>query len=168
MNVSFVLWLVIITLAALAMVQVIYVLWLTFAPVKNRTSAQPASPVMPTRPAATQRSGKMVIVSGLNTTTREITIPANHFGIGRFYKPEENILVTFDEKSISRRHAVFEGDDTTLEFYLIDDSTYGTSIQKNGQFEPLTPRQRERIFNNDLVRFGDVVTVRFSLPGGAR
>jgi hypothetical protein len=167
MNVPLILWLVIITLAALAILQAVYLLWLTFAPARNRAPLQPASPLMPTRPQ-TQRAGKMVIVGGLNTTTREIPLPANHFGIGRFYKPEENILVTFDEKSISRRHAVFEGDDTTLEYYLIDASTYGTSIQKNGQFEPLAPGQRERIFNNDIVRFGDVVTVRFSLPGGAR
>lgn len=167
MNLPLILWLVIISLAALAILQAIYLLWLAFAPVKNRSLPQPASPLMPTRPA-TQRTGKMVIVSGLNTTTREIPLPANHFGVGRFYKPEENILVAFDEKSISRRHAVFEGDDTTLEFYLIDASTYGTSIQKNGQFEPITPGQRERVYNNDIVRFGDLVTVRFMLPGGVR
>jgi len=77
--------------------------------------------------------------------------------------------VAFDEKSISRRHAIFMGDESLGEFYLTDtNSSYGTSVRKENKFELLTPGQRERIYNEDVVQFGNSVTIRFLLPSATR
>jgi pSer/pThr/pTyr-binding forkhead associated (FHA) protein len=126
----------------------------------------PAPAYTPTAPKVT--AGKIVIISGLNNLT-EIPLPNNNFGIGRFYHPENNILVALDDKSISRRHATFSGDDLLREYYLTDtNSSYGTNLRKDGQFQLLKPGQRERLYNDDVVQFGNNVTVRFVLPGDTR
>jgi pSer/pThr/pTyr-binding forkhead associated (FHA) protein len=75
------------------------------------------------------------------------------------------VLVALDEKSISRRHATFICDEPIREYYLKDlNSSFGTSVLINGAFEKLTPDKQERIYNEDVVQFGNVVTVRLLLP----
>lgn len=108
--------------------------------------------------------GKMIVLAGLDTM-REISLPSPSFFIGRFYSPEANVLVALDEKSISRRHAAFICDEPIREYYLKDlNSSFGTAVLINGAFEKLTPDKQERIYNEDVVQFGNMVTVRLLLP----
>ena len=181
MDLSQLLWIVPAVLAVIAVLQILYLLVLTVAPGGRRKPVkQPAAPIMPTTPqggltsapsyspAPIVSAGKLVLLSGLPNLT-EIPLPNNNFGIGRFYHPENNILVALDEKSISRRHATFMGDDNLREYYLTDtSSSYGTSIRKDNQFQLLTPGKRERVYNEDVVQFGNVVTLRMVLPGDTR
>ncbi|MEO0564770.1 MAG: FHA domain-containing protein, partial [Chloroflexota bacterium] len=150
---------------------------------------QPDGPIMPTDPGevdlsySAENSGRrrgdlsprdegviqprMVVLNGLPNVS-EIEIPADEFGIGRFYNPDHDILVALDERSISRRHAFFSKAGMG-EYYLADTrSSYGTSIRRGEVFEPMTPGQEERLYNGDVVQFGSVVTVRFMLPGDTR
>jgi hypothetical protein len=61
------------------------------------------------------------------------------------------------------------GDESLGEFYLTDtNSSYGTSLRKDNKFELLTPGQRERIYNEDVVQFGNSVTIRFLLQSATR
>jgi hypothetical protein len=175
------LWVAVLVLAALAALQFAYLLWLNLAPVLfNRKPRTPKDPIMPTVPqggvtsappnasALRVDAGKMVVVSGLMGVS-EISFPSSRFNIGRFYAPETEVLVALDEKSISRRHATFEGDDALRQYTLTDtDSSYGTFIQREGRWVRLNPRQRERIYHDDLVQFGNQVTVRFVLAGERR
>jgi len=181
MDLSQLLWIIPAVLAVIAVVQIVYLLILPVAPGGRRKPVkQPSSPIMPTTPqgglnpappytpAPKVTAGKIVVVSGLPNMT-EIPLPNNNFGIGRFYHPENNVLVALDEKSISRRHATFMGDDNLREYYLTDtSSSYGTAIRKENQFQLLTPGKRERVYNEDVVQFGNSVTVRFALPGDTR
>jgi pSer/pThr/pTyr-binding forkhead associated (FHA) protein len=171
-------WIAIIILLVVAILQILYVFWLSVTMREARPVRQPSGPIMPTtpqgmntqfqNPAVRIGGGKLVVVSGL-PGQKEILVPGNNFGIGRFYSPESNILVAFDEKSISRRHAIFMGDESLGEFYLTDtNSSYGTSLRKDNKFELLTPGQRERIYNEDVVQFGNTVTIRFLLPSATR
>jgi pSer/pThr/pTyr-binding forkhead associated (FHA) protein len=106
----------------------------------------------------------MVVLRGISNLS-EIPLPSNDFGIGRFYNPDGNILVALDERSISRRHATFISDIPTREYYLTDThSSYGTRIQIGNRFETLTPGKAQRIYNEDVIQFGHIVTVRFTLP----
>ncbi len=181
MDLNQLLWIVPAVLAVVAVLQILYLLVLSFAPGGQRKPVkQPTTPIMPTTPqgglnpapnysaAPVVSAGKMVLLSGLPNLT-EIPLPNNNFGIGRFYHPENNILVALDDKSISRRHATFTGDDNLREYHLTDtSSSYGTSIRKDNQFQLLTPGKRERVYNEDVVQFGNTVTVRFVLPGDTR
>jgi len=182
MDLSQWLWIIPAVLAVIALVQVVYLLALSIAPGGRRKPIkQPSAPIMPTTPqgglnpapaytptAPKVSAGKLVILSGLSNMV-EIPLPNNNFGIGRFYHPEHNILVALDEKSISRRHATFIGDDNLREYYLTDtSSSYGTSIRKDNQFQLLQPGQRERVYNDDVVQVGNSVTVRLVLPGDTR
>lgn len=176
-------WIIPLTLLILAALQGIYLLWLMYAPSgSTRPPRQPGTPIMPTspenmmntapplygRPAPRVTEGKMVVIGGISGQ-KEIPLPGSNFSIGRFYNSERGILVAFDEKSISRQHATFSGDDARQEYYITDtNSSYGTALQKNGRFELLTPGKRERIYNEDIVQFGNLVTVRFVLPGETR
>jgi hypothetical protein len=179
-DVSQIMWIAIIILLVIAILQILYVFWLSVSMREARPARQPSGPIMPTtpqgmntnaqfqNPAVRIGAGKMVVVSGLSGQ-KDIPVPGNNFGIGRFYSPESNILVAFDEKSISRRHAIFMGDESLGEFYLTDtNSSYGTSVRKENKFELLTPGQRERIYNEDVVQFGNSVTIRFLLPSATR
>jgi len=178
-DVSQLIWIAIIILLVVAILQILYIFYLSVTMREARPVRQPSGPIMPTNPqgmssgnmqtpAVRIGSGKMVVVSGL-PGQKDIPIPGNNFGIGRFYGPENNILVAFDEKSISRRHAIFMGDESLGEFYLTDtNSSYGTSLRKENKFELLTPGQRERIYNEDVVQFGNNVTIRFLLPSATR
>lgn len=156
-----------ITLAAVALVQFLYITWLAYALRRQRPSRYPDMPVMPTNPqydVPDGSIGKMIVLRGLPNLA-EILLPSNEFGIGRFYNPDNNILVALDERSISRRHATFLGDESTREYYLTDThSSYGTRIQVEGRLEPLTPGRGQRIYHEDVVQFGNAVTLRFVLP----
>src|SRR5690554_6769242 len=123
MDFSQLLWIVPVALAVIAVLQFAYWLILSIAPGgRSKPVKQPSAPIMPTTPqgglnpppvytpAPRVTAGKMVVLSGLANMT-EIPLPNNNFGIGRFYHPENNILVALDEKSISRRHATFMGGD---------------------------------------------------------
>lgn len=179
MDVSQVMWIAIIVLLVAAILQILYVFYLSVTMREARPARQPSAPIMPTtpqgmtnsqfqRPTVAIGAGRMVVVSGL-PGQKDIPIPGNNFGIGRFYSAENNILVALDEKSISRRHAIFMGDESLGEFYLTDtNSSYGTSVRKDNKFELLTPGQRERIYNEDVVQFGNNVTIRFLLPSATR
>jgi pSer/pThr/pTyr-binding forkhead associated (FHA) protein len=171
-------WIIPITLLIIATLQLLYLFWLSATLNRKRRRKQPQSPIMPTNPQGHSRSlfdtdgvplqegsiGKIVVLRGLSSMT-EIPLPSNEFGVGRFYNPEGNILVALDERSVSRRHATFVGDAPTREYYLTDtNSSYGTRIQINNQFEPLTSGKSQRIYNEDVVQFGNVIAVRFILP----
>ena len=175
-----IIWTVSTALATVAVLQILHILWLGLTISKTRMSRHPNKPIMPTTPhdsghPANQPDdassspndnivGKMVILRGI-TNPSEIPLPSDEFGIGRFYSPESTILVALDERSISRRHAIFVGDTPTREYYLTDThSSYGTHIQIGNRFEPLTPGKGQRIYNEDVVQFGNLVTVRFILP----
>jgi len=166
-------------LAVVAVLQVMYLLWLRATADRQPASRRPITPQMPTMPqgglypkTAPQRpvilAGKLSVVSGLSGTS-DITLPGSTFVIGRFYHPESNVMVALDEKSISRRHAQFSGDDVLKTYSLTDlNSTYGTALRRDGKFEPMQPGQQVRIYNEDIVQFGTNVTVRFILPGDTR
>ncbi|MDX2161449.1 MAG: FHA domain-containing protein [bacterium] len=132
---------------------------------------QPA-PAQPVQPAvsipAPAGSRKLVVLSGL-PELYEINLPGNEFGIGRFFNQERKVLVMFDEKSISREHAVFTYNAPLDQYFVTDkSSSYGTFVLIENKFEPLTPERPERILNGDVVQFGNAVKVRFILPGETR
>jgi pSer/pThr/pTyr-binding forkhead associated (FHA) protein len=138
--------------------------------VSSAPSAPPAAPVTPPpAPAAAPSAssgirGKFVILAGVDGVS-EIAIPAEEFTIGRFYNPENDILIGLDERSISRKHARFIVDEGVREYYIKDTaSSFGTFLLINGQFEQLAANVQERVYNEDVVRFGNVVTVRLILP----
>lgn len=111
--------------------------------------------------------GQLVVLSGL-LNRDVIPLPGNQFGIGRFRSEPDKILVALDERSVSRRHAVFHADGIGLYSLTDTHSSYGTFVRKGVTFEPLQPGQREPLYNGDEVRFGQHVTVRFELPGDTR
>jgi hypothetical protein len=123
-------------------------------------------PPMPARPPDStelEGMGKMVIIGGLET--REIPLPGTQFLIGRFYSPENNVLVGIDEKSVSRKHAALRVAAHGREYYIQDvGSTYGTHLIAEGRFDRLTPGRDERVYNNDVIQFGSTVQVRLVLP----
>jgi len=169
------LWIIPITLLVIVVFQVIYIIWLARALRGKRASRRPTTPIMPTQPPtdgldstnhrlADGTLGKLVIIKGV-PDLKEIPLPSNSFRIGRFYNPDSNVLVAFDERSISRQHALFVSDETTREYYLTDtNSSYGTRVQIAHRFEPLPPGREQRIYNEDVVQFGTAVTARFVLP----
>lgn len=171
------------TLIFVAIIQTIYWIWLNRS-INHASNQRKANALMPTSPrmSSTQTGnlsgdysdnmqaggfqGTMLILEGLYGTN-EIRLPKSSFGIGRFYSPDDDILIALDERSISRRHAYF-----TVEangFYLTDtNSSYGTSIFMNDTYVNLTPGQRELVYNNDVVLFGNTVKVQLQLPGPSR
>jgi hypothetical protein len=155
----------------------------------NRAASRPSrrekvSPVMPTSPrvpsSSSNMSGNMsgnfadntqvggfqatmTILEGMQGTT-EIRLPKSSFGIGRFYNPDDDILIALDERSISRRHAYFSSEANA--FLLTDTgSSYGTAIYINDKYVNLSPGQPEQIYNGDVVLFGNTIKVQLRLPG---
>lgn len=127
-------------------------------PSTHPSTAPVAAPVL----AGTLK--KFVVLGGL-PDTGEMTLPDGDFGIGRYFNLEANILVAFDEKSISRKHATFLADDKNKEYHLIDtNSSYGTYVLIDNRFEALTPGISERIYSEDVIQFGNNVKVRVILP----
>ena len=110
----------------------------------------------------------MVVLTGL-LNVEDIPLPNNNFVIGRYYHPENNIHIALDEKSISRRHATFQGDDKSRDYYLTDtNSSYGTALRMGDKQQQLVPGAKFRIYNGDVIQFGQAITARFVLPGESR
>ncbi len=133
----------------------------------------PPGQPMPQPVAAPRMSsavGKFIVLSGLaENQAKDMAFPSAEFAIGRFISPENNVLIALDEKSISRKHAVLTCDEATREYYLKDtNSSFGTSVMINGVFEQLTPEKQERLYNEDVIQFGNVVTVRVLIPSETR
>lgn len=168
-------WTLAIIFAALAVIQLVYLGFLMLWPTGERRTRQPKEPVMPTKPSFTTtkaalppQGSRMVVMAGV-ASTGDIPLPADKFTIGRYYNAEAGILVALDERSMSRRHAQFVGDDERREYYLTDlHSSYGTALQRADGLVVLTPGTRMRIYNEDLVQFGQAVVVKFALPGEPR
>ncbi len=178
-NITFV---ILIALVVFAIWQGLQLLWL-HRPAWLFRRRRPSEPIMPAvtsegRPttAAARSSnggsivpveGQIVVLNGL-LNRDVISLPANQFGIGRFRNESDQVLVALDERSVSRRHAVFHADGVGLYSLTDTHSSYGTFVRKGVAFEALQPGQREPIYNGDEVRFGQHVTVRFELPGDTR
>lgn len=134
-----------------------------------------AAPPMPAAPAyapvmpPADGIARMAIISGL-PVLQEYPLPGNMFLLGRFYAPEQNIQIGMDEKSVSRRHAQFRANPATREFYISDlGSSFGTSlVMPDGMVTRLQPNREERLYNGDIVQFGNGVRARFALPCEAR
>jgi pSer/pThr/pTyr-binding forkhead associated (FHA) protein len=110
----------------------------------------------------------MVVLAGVEGMT-EIAIPPGNFSIGRFFNQESNVLVALDERSVSRRHAAFVSNDAAAEYSIVDtNSSYGTFLLIDNQFDQLTPGKNERVYHEDVVQFGNSVRVRLILPGETR
>jgi pSer/pThr/pTyr-binding forkhead associated (FHA) protein len=118
---------------------------------------------MPPASTELETMGKMIIIGGLEP--REVPLPSAQFTVGRFYSPENNVLVALDEKSVSRKHAVMRIAAQGREFYIQDvGSTYGTHIIAEGRFDRLQPGMEARVYNQDVVQFGSAVRVQLVLP----
>ncbi|GEM_PF-1380044 len=140
-------------------------------PVVAPTAAPP--PIAPvtvpqSSPGADSGTPRLIVLEGLSEQL-EMNLPGTDFAVGRFYNQERRILVFLDEKSISREHAHINYNAALAQYFLTDkSSSYGTYLYLNDRFEPLTPDRPERLFNGDVVQFGNVVKVRFILPGETR
>lgn len=166
-----------ILLIILAIVQGLRLLWLIYTPT-GEPRPRPTEIDLPKVPQTNVPTGRaarttsalkrMVIMSGLKRDEHQLP-SESQFAIGRFQNLDNGILIALDDRSISRRHALFEADDTAGEYYLRDtNSSFGTFLQLNGNFEKIQPDKRERIYNEDVIRFGSNVVVRFILPGDTR
>ena len=72
------------------------------------------------------------------------------------------MLVALNERSISRLHATLRQDSGN--YFLTDlGSSNGTFIQINGVFERIAMNSPRRIYDDDMVRFGNKINVRFVL-----
>ncbi len=134
-----------------------------YAPPPPQYPGAPPAQFRPPDATELDSLGKMVIVAGLEP--REIPLPSAQFAIGRFYSPENNVLISIDEKSVSRQHASLRVAGNGREYYLQDvGSSYGTHLFVEGRVDRLTPGQEARVYNNDVVQFGSAVQVRLILP----
>lgn len=180
-NTDVLVWGIPISFLAVATVQTLYLLWLRYAPGEPREQRQPNQPIMPrvpysnvpaggaypNQPVMEGSMGTMIVLQGAEQ--RDLPLPAQEFRIGRFQDQDNRILIALDDRSVSRRHALFSGNDGLREYYLTDtDSSFGTYIQIDNQFERLPPNSRRRLYNEDVVKFGSNVVVRFMLPCDTR
>ncbi|MDQ7024082.1 MAG: FHA domain-containing protein [Anaerolineae bacterium] len=186
-------------LGLVALIQVVYATFLSITGTVEDRANQPTHPVMPRSSGAWSQdklssglptilaqvgsgpgtggvtgvtdhgvSGKFVVEAGM-PEAKDLALPAYEFGIGRFFNEEQQILMAIDERSISRHHALFAGDEDLREYYLIDtESTYGTFLFKEGQFEQIEPNLPVRVFNQDVVQLGSKVRLRLILPTETR
>lgn len=136
-----------------------------YAPPPPMPAAPAYAPIMP--PA--DGIARMAIISGL-PNLQEYPLPGTMFLLGRFFAPEQNIQIGMDEKSVSRRHAQFRANPAAREFYISDlGSSFGTSlVMPDGMVTRLQPNREERLYNGDIVQFGNGVRTRFILPCEAR
>ncbi|MEO8393454.1 MAG: FHA domain-containing protein [Chloroflexota bacterium] len=112
--------------------------------------------------------GKFVVMAGLDVLS-DLPLPGNSFGIGRFPDEGSNVLIALDEKSISRKHAQLRFDPATGSYFLHDtSSTYGTFLVENNQPRQLPAGKEERVYNQDIIQFGQVVRVRLVVPSDTR
>lgn len=175
-------WGIPISFLTVVIIQALYLLWLRYAPGAPSPQRQPNEPIMPRvpysnvpaqggyptqAPPAEGSMGTMIVLQGAEQG--DMPLPAQEFRVGRFYDKDNRILISLDDRSVSRRHALFSGNDGLREYYLTDtDSSFGTYIQIENQFERLPPNSRRRLYNEDVVKFGNNVTVRFMLPCDTR
>jgi predicted component of type VI protein secretion system len=133
-------------------------------PVQQRPSYAPAVPPPPADGIA-----RIAIIAGV-PQLQEFPLPGNLFAVGRFYDQGQNILISMDEKSVSRRHAQLRANPAAREFYVQDlGSSFGTfMVNADGTLNKLQPNREERLYNGDQVQFGNAVRVRFSLPTESR
>lgn len=128
-------------------------------------------PVVQTRRSRSDKANTGVILplAGVEQQT-PIRLPsAAEFSIGRFYNPDQNVLVGLDEKSISRKHATLTYDSGANAYFLTDNnSSYGTFVLVDNRLEQLTAGRKERVFNEDIIQFGNIVQVRLTLPVESR
>lgn len=121
----------------------------------------------PAAPAAPQVASYSVIAGLPNGPVNERLPSQSDFGVGRFYNEAANILMGFEESSVSRNHArirVVNG-----QYYISDaSSSYGTFLrQGGGSFQQLPADQEMPLNNGDVVRFGSQVVVQFALPAAS-
>jgi len=186
-------------LGIIALIQIFYATYLSITGTVEDRSNMPTQPIMPRSSGAWSQSklsgglptilaqvgsgpgtggvtgsteqgvtGKFVIEAGM-PEVKELGLPLQEFEIGRFFNPDQKVLMAIDEKSISRHHAIFTGDEDLREYYLIDnESTYGTFLFKEGQFEQIAPNLPVRVFNQDVVQLGSKVRLRLVLPTETR
>lgn len=168
-------WAIALAFALVAILQLVLLAGLSLWPTGERQPRQPKSPLMPTKPTLADqnkatipmKSARVLVMAGLPDA--EIPLPSDKFTFGRYYNPENAVLIALDERSISRRHAQFVGDEERREFYLTDlQSSYGTALQRPSGLLPLTPSTRMRIYNEDVIQFGQAVVLKFILPGEPR
>lgn len=126
---------------------------------------QPPPAPVAARPAPAAEVGQsMVVLSGFDPVGTRFSLPADSFGIGRYENAEANILVAIEERSVSRSHAYVRADRAARQYFLQDlGSSFGTFVVIDGQPRKLVPGQEERIYNQDVLQFGNV-QVRVSLP----
>jgi hypothetical protein len=174
-DLSFLVWMIPLTLAGLALFQLLFWIVATVTMRPDKLVRQPNAPIMPTNPAPRPKNtppaitgASMVVTSGI-PSPGELPMPSGSFIIGRYYHPENNVMIALDERSISRRHAQFTGDDSAHTYFLTDlNSSYGTAFKRGEKLEPLTANTRVRVYNGDIVQFGVGVTARMVLPGESR
>jgi pSer/pThr/pTyr-binding forkhead associated (FHA) protein len=106
----------------------------------------------------------MTIQNGVpNTGT--MPLPGSEFRVGRFASPE--VQLALDEKTVSPNHAQVSGNPQTGQYSVQDlGSSFGTFIvQADGSATPVAQGQAYPLANGTVVQFGQVVRVRFNLPG---
>jgi hypothetical protein len=111
---------------------------------------------------------RVAIIAGL--PPQDYPLPGNMFAIGRFYQPDQNVLIGLDEKSVSRRHAQFRANPATREFFVQDlGSSYGTFvISSDGSTNRLQPNREEKVYNGDILQIGNSIRLRLLLPSDSR
>jgi hypothetical protein len=119
----------------------------------------------PVRQAPPVGSAPALSIIGGPEAGRQIPIPADSFGVGRYENPEGNVAVGLEERSVSRSHAFIRHDPASRQYFLQDlGSTYGTYVMVDGQPRKLVPGREERIYNQDILQFGSLVQARITLP----
>jgi hypothetical protein len=142
------------------------------APTYGAPPAQPmgfgSPPPAPAFAPPADGIARVAIIAGL--PPQDYPLPGNMFAIGRFYQPDQNVLIGLDEKSVSRRHAQFRANPATREFFVQDlGSSYGTFvISTDGTTNRLQPSREERVYNGDILQIGNAVRLRLLLPSDSR
>lgn len=132
------------------------------APPPAPRAAPAAAPV---RQAPPPSAAPALSIIGGPEAGRQVSIPPDSFGIGRYENPESNVAVGLEERSVSRSHAFIRFDPASRQYFLQDlGSTYGTFVVVDGQPRKLVPGREERIYNQDILQFGSLVQARITLP----
>jgi hypothetical protein len=119
----------------------------------------------PVRQAPPPSAAPALAIIGGPEAGRQVPIPADSFGIGRYENPESNVAVGLEERSVSRSHAFIRFDPASRQYFVQDlGSTYGTFVMVDGQPRKLVPGREERIYNQDILQFGSLVQARITLP----
>jgi pSer/pThr/pTyr-binding forkhead associated (FHA) protein len=149
-------------------------LYLMFAP-GPRTDARPQPQPQPQPQQPMQRESDDTIIDQVvgpptltiqngvpNTGT--MPLPSSEFRVGRFASPE--VQLALDEKTVSRNHALVRANPQTGQFSVEDlGSSFGTFIVQGGSNMPVPQGQSYPLTNGTVVQFGQVVRVKFNIPG---